>query len=142
MFVILEFQKPLNSVAFRHLETDCRAAQAVIFVAVVSGICYYDLPIGRDFKTICLGYSFYVLVSLLSLALLSYAHAGFSAAPLDLQAVSFDVATAIWLLGLWNGNAPLAMLAKQEAISEQSSMHSGLTFWASKVKSASRAELA
>jgi hypothetical protein len=141
-FVVFEFRNPLNGVAFRLLETDCRAAQAISFAAVILAICCQDVQIRRNFMAICPSYGLHILVGLISLVLLSQARTSFSAVSVNLQAARLDTATAIWLVSLWNADRRGAMLSEQEWISEGQAMHFGLRYGSSKPKRDLKAELA
>jgi hypothetical protein len=110
-FVAIELRTPLNSSAFRQLERDCRAGQAIFFIAILLVVFYYGIPVGKNLKTICLGYGLYIWVSLLSLAVWLYAGHHVAVACAYLQPASFDAATAIWLVGLWNPAEPAAVFA-------------------------------
>ncbi len=117
-FVVIEAKLPFDNNAFRCLERDCRAAQAVFFTAIVFVIFRYGIPMGRNLKTICIGYGFYVLVSLVALAVSLYATAagGVEVLCLYSQAASFDAAALIWLIGLWDSGDAFALSRKQTQI--------------------------
>ncbi|MGH9737421.1 MAG: hypothetical protein ACRD4X_02400 [Candidatus Acidiferrales bacterium] len=132
VFVFIEAKTPVNNMAFRHLERDCRAGQAIFFVAIVSGIFYYAIPVGRNLEAICVGYGFYVFGSLVALAVWLYAGAKVAVLCDDLQPACFDIAAAIWLAGMWNPGRNLAMLSEQEADSEERRSGSGIRFQISK----------
>ncbi|MGH9560240.1 MAG: hypothetical protein ACRD3S_02200, partial [Terracidiphilus sp.] len=110
-FALIILRTPLNNPAFRDLERDCRACQAVFFVAIVAAVFYYGIPVGRTLKAICLGYGLYVGVSLIALTVSLYGGDPVSTICAYLQAASFDVATIIWLVGLWTPGEPETLAA-------------------------------
>ena len=120
-FAALEAKSPNDSNAFRGLEGDCHAAQAVFFIVIIFAVIRYGIPIGKNLKAIALGYGFYVLVSLVALTVLLYwrAGSGVAAACRYSQAVSFDAAAAIWLIGLWTPTDMFAPFPEQNTDSEQ-----------------------
>lgn len=121
-FAAVERQTPVSNLAFRHLEQDCRAIQAVFFAAIVLLAFYYGVPVGKDLRAICLGYGLYVCVSLISLTVWLYAGHSVAVVCDDVEAATFDAATAIWLAGLWNPQQPLTALASN---AEQTSKSGG-----------------
>lgn len=132
LFVLIEVRTPLNSAAFRLLERDCRGAQAIFFIVLVSGIFYHAIPVGKNLKAICLGYGFYVLGSLVALAIWLYVGDRVAVLCDNSQPVCFDIAAAIWLVGMWTPDRSIAMLSEREANSEERCSGSGVGFRISK----------
>lgn len=120
-FVLLEAKSPVGNNLLRCLERNCHAAQAVFFTAIIFVVLRDGITIERNLKAICLGYGFYVLVSLVALTVLLYLRAGsgVAAACRYSQAASFDVAAAIWLIGLWTPTDMFAPFPEQNTDSEQ-----------------------
>jgi hypothetical protein len=83
------------------LERDLRAVQALVFIVILGVIYHYGITIGRNLKAICLGYGLYIGVSVLMLALRSYAPELIDTVGRTLLIYSSLVSLAIWIFGLW-----------------------------------------
>lgn len=91
---------------FYALERDFRGAEALIYAAMVAGILYFGIPLGRNLKSILLGYGLYIGSSLLLLSMTvqfpHYFGRGWNPVP----ALCYGASLVIYLVGLWNYDPP------------------------------------
>jgi hypothetical protein len=83
-------------------ERDFRAFQAILLLAILGGIFFYGVPIGRNLKGIFLGYGLYVAASLMILSLRLYEGPAFDSRWYFLQPLSYTISVAIWTFSLWS----------------------------------------
>jgi len=83
-------------------ERDLRSVQAVFICGVLAVIFYYGIGMGRNMKGMIMGYGLYILTSLMSLAVRSYAGTRFDQIWDVVQPLSFDISLVIWLVALWS----------------------------------------
>ncbi len=83
-------------------ERDLRSIQALFIFGLLALIFYYGIPIGKNMKGMLLGYGLYILTSLVSLAVRSYAGRSFTKIWKVAQPLSFDISLVIWLVALWS----------------------------------------
>jgi len=83
-------------------ERDLRSVQAVFICGLLAVIFYYGIGMGRNMKGMIMGYGLYILTSLVSLAVRSYAGTRFDQIWQVIQPLSFNVSLVIWLLALWS----------------------------------------
>jgi len=83
-------------------ERDLRSVQALFIFGLLALIFYYAIPIGRNMKGMVFGYGLYILTSLVSLAVRSYAGPSFLRVWSVAQPLSLDVSLMIWLIALWS----------------------------------------
>lgn len=84
------------------LERDLRAVQALVFITILGVIFHYGITIGRNLKAILLGYGLYIGVSVLMLALRSYAPELIDTFGRALLIYSYLASLAIWIFGMWS----------------------------------------
>lgn len=84
------------------LERDLRAVQALVFITILGVVFHYGITIGRNLKAILLGYGLYIGVSVLMLALRSYAPELIDTFGRALLIYSYLASLAIWVFGLWS----------------------------------------
>ncbi|HXW62740.1 MAG TPA: hypothetical protein VEJ45_09085 [Candidatus Acidoferrales bacterium] len=82
-------------------ERDLRSVQAIFICSLLAVVFYYGIGIGRNMNGMIMGYGLYILTSLFSLTIRSYA-----GKPLDqiwlIQPLSFNISLIIWLIALWS----------------------------------------
>ncbi|HXX45996.1 MAG TPA: hypothetical protein VEJ38_14800 [Candidatus Acidoferrales bacterium] len=83
-------------------ERDLRSVQALFIFGLLALIFYYGIPIARNMKGMVLGYGLYILTSLVSLAVRSYAGPSFTSTWRVVQPLCFDVTLVVWLVALWS----------------------------------------
>jgi len=83
-------------------ERDLRSVQAMFICGVLAVIFYYGIGMGRNMKGMILGYGLYILTSLMSLAVRSYAGTRLGQIWDVVQPLSFDISLVIWLVALWS----------------------------------------
>jgi len=83
-------------------ERDLRCVQAIFICGLFAVISYYAIPIGKNMKGMVLGYGLYIVTSLMSLAVRSYAGTTFDSVWNVVQPLSFDVSLVVWLVALWS----------------------------------------
>jgi len=86
---------------FVSLERDFRAIQALLVVALVGGIFYFGVPLGRNVKGILVGYGIYVGASLVTLAIESRFPAAFLGVWNQMQPLAYNLTLLIYLISLW-----------------------------------------
>jgi len=84
------------------LERDVRTVQALFLFGILAVISYYGIQIGKNLKGMISGYGLYIGTSLLTLAVRSYAGAGFNRVWNIVQPCSFNVSVMIWVIALWS----------------------------------------
>lgn len=97
--LIMPHWSPGTTIEF---ERDLRSVQAIFICGLLAVISYYGIPIGRNMKGMTLGYGLYIVTSLMSLAVRSYAGMPFDKAWDIIQPLSFDASLVIWLIALWS----------------------------------------
>ncbi|MGH9687408.1 MAG: hypothetical protein ACRD5K_09975 [Candidatus Acidiferrales bacterium] len=93
---------PSTAAAGIELERNVRALQAIFLFAVLGIIFGYAIPVGRNIRGMIVGYGGYIGVSLISRAVEVYAAQWLRLVWLYVQAFSFEVSLAIWLVALWS----------------------------------------
>ena len=83
-------------------ERDMRCVQAIFISGLLAVIFYYLIPLGRNMKGMMVGYGLYIVTSLVSLAVRSYAGTSFDKIWEIVQPLSFDLSLLIWLVALWS----------------------------------------
>jgi hypothetical protein len=86
---------------FVSLERDFRAVQALLLVALVGGIFYFGVPLGRNVKGILVGYGIYVGASLVTLAVESRFPAPFLGVWNQMQPLAYNLTLVVYLISLW-----------------------------------------
>ncbi len=84
------------------LERNLRTVQLLLLFGIVALLAYYRIPTGRNLKGITLGYSFYVLACVMSLAFGSLPDYALRSAWRLVQPVAFLAALFIWSGTLWS----------------------------------------
>ena len=80
-------------------ERDLRTVQAIFVSGLLVVIAYYGIEIGKNMKGMIAGYGLYIVTSLVTLAVRSYAGASLV---WIIQPLSYDVSLVIWLTALWS----------------------------------------
>ena len=83
-------------------ERDLRSVQAMFICGLLAVIFYYGIGMGRNMKGMIMGYGLYILTSLLSLAVRSYAGTQVDQIWHVVQPFSFNISLVIWLVALWS----------------------------------------
>ena len=95
----------IPAVARIELERNVRTAQIIFFVAIVSVILHYRIPLAGAIRGMLHGYGLYLGTSLVTLALRYYDGANGGGRWDDvwrfIQPTSFDVSLLIWTVALW-----------------------------------------
>jgi hypothetical protein len=94
-----EWRSVLRFVA---LERDFRAVQALLVMALVGGIFYFGVPLGRNVKGILVGYGIYVGASLVTLAVESHFPAHFLGIWNQMQPLAYNFTLLVYLISLWH----------------------------------------
>jgi hypothetical protein len=83
-------------------ERDLRTVQAIFICGLLAVISYYGITIGRNMKGMIVGYGLYIVTSLVTLAMRSYAGTPFDEIWKVAQPLSYDVSLVIWMIALWS----------------------------------------
>ncbi len=83
-------------------ERDLRSVQAIFICGLLAVVSYYGIPIGKNMKGMTVGYGLYIVTSLVSLAVRSYAGTPFDEIWKTIQPLSFDVSLVVWVIALWS----------------------------------------
>jgi hypothetical protein len=83
-------------------ERDLRCVQALFICGLFAVMAYYAIPMGKNMKGMVVGYGLYVVTSLMSLAVRSYAGTPFNRVWNIVQPLSFDASLLIWVMALWS----------------------------------------
>lgn len=83
-------------------ERDLRTVQAIFICGLLAVISYYGITIGRNMKGMIVGYGLYIVTSLVTLAMRSYAGTRFDEIWKVAQPLSYDVSLVIWMVALWS----------------------------------------
>jgi hypothetical protein len=83
-------------------ERDLRTVQAIFICGLLAVISYYGITIGRNMKGMIVGYGLYIVTSLVTLAMRSYAGTPFDEIWKVAQPLSYDVSLVIWMVALWS----------------------------------------
>jgi hypothetical protein len=86
---------------YGELERDLRAVQAMVFIGILGILFHYGIAIGRNLKGILLGYGLFLGVSVLTLALRSYAGKTLDPWWQPVLQYSYLASLVIWTVGLW-----------------------------------------
>lgn len=97
--VIMPHWSPGTVIEF---ERDLRCVQAILIFGLLAVIFYYGIPVGRNLKGMIMGYGLYIVTSLASLAVRSYAGTPFDRIWDIVQPLSLDASLVIWLVALWS----------------------------------------
>jgi len=92
----------LSSGTTVEFERDLRTVQAVFIFLLLCVVSYYQIAIGRNMTGMILGYGLYIVTSLVSLAVRSYALTSLDRVWRVAQPISYDVSLLIWLTALWS----------------------------------------
>jgi hypothetical protein len=106
---ILGFSAILSSLSSRSsaletalvFERNLRAVQAIFLFGILAVISYYRIQMGKNMKGMVAGYGLYIGISLISLALGTYAPRPFDAIAEILQPLSYDASLLVWSATLW-----------------------------------------
>ena len=105
-FVIVYVVVNLKNLAMEEtligLERDFRAGQALLLLGIGGVIVYHRVPLGRNLKSMLIGYGLYVGTSLIILALRVYMGLRINAIWHIIQPLSYDVGLVVWTVGLWS----------------------------------------
>jgi hypothetical protein len=82
-------------------ERNLRAVQAIFLFGILAVISYYRIEVGKNMKGMIAGYGLYIGMSLVSLALGTYAPRRFDAIAEIVQPLSYDASLLIWSVTLW-----------------------------------------
>jgi hypothetical protein len=78
------------------LDRNLRSIQAIFLVFIVALLYHYSIPLGRNMLGIISGYTFFVAVSVIGLAVRFLL-----TRELQLQPISYDLAMVFWCITLW-----------------------------------------
>ncbi|MGD1210211.1 MAG: hypothetical protein ABR973_02485 [Candidatus Acidiferrales bacterium] len=84
------------------LERDVRTVQAIFLFGIFAVIFYYGIPIGKNLKGMTTGYGLYILTSLVTLAVRSYAGPQFNNVWNIVQPLAYDASLLVWLVSMWS----------------------------------------
>jgi hypothetical protein len=84
------------------LERDVRTVQAIFLFGIFAVISYYQIPIGKNLKGMTAGYGLYILTSLVTLAVRSYAGPQFNNVWNVIQPLSYDASLLVWVVSMWS----------------------------------------
>lgn len=83
------------------IERDIRAAQILLFMAILAVIAYYQISLNKNMHGMIQGYGLYLGGSLASLALRAYMGPDFNSVWNAVQPILFDISLVIWLFAFW-----------------------------------------
>jgi hypothetical protein len=99
-FVVLEGSPATTSF---QLERDCRTIQSIFLIGILVVISHYQVAIGKNMKGMIAGYGLYVGMSLVRLAIRSYAGGPFATGwDVMVQQFAYDVSLVVWTASLWS----------------------------------------
>jgi len=84
------------------LERNVRTVQAILLFGILAVISYYRIPLGKNVRGMISGYGLYIVTSLATLAIRTYAGPGFTSSWSVIQPLSFDLSLLIWMTALWS----------------------------------------
>ncbi|MBS1867826.1 MAG: hypothetical protein JSS69_18090 [Acidobacteria bacterium] len=83
------------------IERDLRFVQAISLAALVSVFSFYKVPLGRNLRSLVLGYGIFLATSVVSLAVRAQLGEQFQLAWQLLQPSFYVLVLAVWSFGMW-----------------------------------------
>lgn len=84
------------------LERSLRTIQALLLVAIVALLVYYQIPLGRNLRGLIIGYGLFVGASVVSLTLRAYGGYEFNFWNQYVQPLAYFFTLVIWTATLWS----------------------------------------
>lgn len=92
----------LTAITEAGMERDLRVVQAIFLAAVMIVVFYYRIELGKNLKGLILGFSAYVGISLITLALLPILGPRFETFSERLRSGSYLFALLVWTVAMWS----------------------------------------